>query len=83
MMVLQLQNIGRKAVIELSQLDWNSIFLLFCTMVQIAEKNEASWGEIISDIVSYAIIIPFIPIAFGLIWFFGWVIGKGREVSKD
>jgi hypothetical protein len=52
-------------------------------MAQITEKKEASWGEIISDIVAFAIMIPFIPIAFGLIWFFGWVIGKGREGSED
>lgn len=51
-------------------------------MAQMTEKDEASWGEIISDIVSYIVMIPFIPIALGLVWFFGWVIGKGREITE-
>lgn len=52
-------------------------------MAQVNNKRESSWGEIVYDIISYIIMIPFIPIVLGLIWLFGWVIGKGKEVSEE
>ncbi len=35
------------------------------------------------DIIRIVLIIPFIPIVLGIALFFGWVIGKAREIPED
>jgi hypothetical protein len=52
-------------------------------MAQVENKKEPSWKEIISDILGYIIMLPFIPIALGLILFFGWVLGAKDKSKED
>ena len=35
------------------------------------------------ELLRFVIIIPFVPLAIGLVFFFGWCIGKASEIPED
>ena len=53
-------------------------------MAQINKSSETpSWGETITDVIWYIMLLPFIPIVIGIAFFFGWIIKWKNTIPED